>query len=92
MIDKIYAQKMKDNILDAIRQELDKFSLLSNTSLAYYGAEIDFKIDLKLYSRGEQKESITRTVVLGATEAPGAVETKITIQGSKTGGKTPVRK
>ncbi len=51
-IPKISAKQLKQEILNLIAGELDKDIALSGDNLSFYGADIDFRMDLTLVSRG----------------------------------------
>jgi hypothetical protein len=51
--EKIAAEKCVESITEVIKEHLFKTDAFNNTSLAYYGMELSYKLEIKLHSRGE---------------------------------------
>lgn len=63
---KILAKEMVDSILMLIKDELMKSDSFSNPSLAYYGIELAYTLELKLHARGLNKVTVKKSEVVGA--------------------------
>lgn len=87
MNQKIPATSIPKMVADLIQFELGKTGSLNSTSLAYWGADITFKIELNLYARGKEELVIGGVRTIG--EPQGVVELPLTItEGSKRIGMT----
>jgi len=69
-IPKITSKELKQQILDCISAVLERDANLSGNNLAFYGADIDFKMDLTLVSRGEQRVGVFATATVGDSSPP----------------------
>jgi hypothetical protein len=84
-LEKIIAPKMVDSILEVIKDELMRQDAFSNTSMAYYGIELSFKIDMRLHARKETHVVVEAESGIGAkTEKEPE---KISIKGKRVAGK-----
>jgi len=84
--EKISAPKVLDSILEVIKDELMKQDSFANTSLAYYGIELSFKVDLKLHARKETHVVIEKDApVLGAKTDDEPKE--VTVKGKRVAGR-----
>jgi len=85
-MEKIPAPKIADMIVDLIKEHMMKYTAFSNTSIAYYGCEVEYTLKVTTYSRGEKEETISQKINLGV---PQGEATNMVVQGRKLGGKKP---
>lgn len=62
---KIPGKDVVDAIVERLRDQLMNLDAFSNNSLAYYGVEIAYKVDLKLHSRGLVERGVSSEAVVG---------------------------
>jgi hypothetical protein len=90
MTEKIQAAVLPKMIADAIEHELQKHSTFNSTSVAYFGVDIHFRIEVTTYARAEQKVIAEKMMpTIGTKE--GEKETLI-VEGAKTTGSKPAPK
>ena len=76
--EKIPAPKVVDSIVEVIKHELMRQDCFSNTSLAYYGVELDFTIKLALHARKESHVEIAKEAqLMGRITDPEPEEVKV---------------
>jgi hypothetical protein len=85
-MEKIPAPQIAKMVADLILEHMMKYTAFSNTSITYYGCEVEYKIDVTTYSRGEKTETISQKINLGVPEGEKA---NMVVQGRKLGGKKP---
>lgn len=83
--EKITAAKAVDSILEVIKDDLLKQDAFSNQSMAYYGIELSYKIDLKLHARKETPLSVEGGHDIG--EKSDASPKKISVKGKRVAGR-----
>lgn len=86
---KIPISELKRLILDDIRENLEKNPLFQNSSLSFYQVEADYVVTLKVTARGQDKETIKNSFILGevpAEEKRGPEKDKPEAMAMKTSG------
>lgn len=83
--EKITASKAIDSILEVIKDELLKNDAFSNQSMAYYGLELSYKIDVKLHARQMTERGISGETSIGETTDPTPV--KVSRKGRQVAGR-----
>jgi len=90
---KMSSTQAVEGILDAIKSALLKNDAFSSNSIGYYGIELEFKVNLKLHSRGYAEAEVNGTTTVGPEDDTAALTDKdpkqVTVEGRKIAGRVP---
>lgn len=94
---KYAAPQLARNITEVIGDHMARFSAFNNTSLAYFGARIKYRIEIELFARGETKEVVQKELTIGANPTLeeqtdptlGITAETVVVEGEKSAGRIP---